>query len=260
MTSRANYYADPVAANTRARLYRETNPEKVRAMGKRWRTENADHVADLQRANYLANQDQRIAYERDRRERGVAAAQERSRRAADPDRYRKRSRDARADPAVRAKYAADLRAARAADPERFRGYDTRRYATPKGNVDRRISAAIVSALRKRGQRKTLSKSLITGWNIVHLVAHLEARFEVGMTFENYGEWEIDHIVPLSKLPYTSEDDPVFKLAWSLSNLAPLWSFDNAQKSNRLDWILPPTYKNPLLRRMYDGRNLVGMLG
>jgi hypothetical protein len=43
-----------------------------------------------------------------------------------------------------------------------------------------------------------------------------------MTFENYGEWEIDHMTPISK----------FNLK-DYKNLQPLWMIDNRKKSNKI---------------------------
>lgn len=75
-----------------------------------------------------------------------------------------------------------------------------------------------------------------------------------MTWENYGEWYIDHIIPLAAFNVTGEDDPMLKLAWSFENLAPLWAQDNIAKRDSLTWQLPDTYQNPKLRAMYENRN------
>lgn len=55
----------------------------------------------------------------------------------------------------------------------------------------------------------------------------------------------------AKVQFDNENDAAFKAAWSLPNLAPLWAFDNNQKHDRLDWVLPATYVNQKLRAMYD---------
>lgn len=83
------------------------------------------------------------------------------------------------------------------------------------------------------------------------MCHLEVLLEHGMSFANYGQWHIDHVIPLSIFSFCDEDDPAFKAAWSLDNLAPLWASDNISKKDRLDWQLPDTYVNPLLRAMYE---------
>ena len=251
--AREDYAADPGKWNARALRYRTDNPDAYQASARRTWEKNRDEINEKQRQNYADNREDR-------------AAQERARRAANPEHFRRldrerrlrnrdeilaRERVRRSDPEIRKKLAAQMRADRAADPDRFRAYDAKRYATPKGNLDRRVSASIAQALRKRGLIKTLEKVKLTGWTIDELLAHLTPLFDPGMSFENYGDWEIDHIIPLSLVEYTSEDDPRFKAVWALSNLAPLWASDNSSKHNRLDWVLPDSYENPLLRQMYE---------
>lgn len=63
-----------------------------------------------------------------------------------------------------------------------------------------------------------------------LIAHLESLFQSGMTWENYGEWHIDHIKPLSLFDSTSEAD--MHEAWRKENLQPLWATDNLRKNNK----------------------------
>lgn len=53
----------------------------------------------------------------------------------------------------------------------------------------------------------------------------------GMTWENYGEWEIDHITPDSWFKYEFIEDD-FKKCWSLENLQLLWTIDNLNKNNK----------------------------
>jgi len=51
---------------------------------------------------------------------------------------------------------------------------------------------------------------------------MENKFIDGMTWDNYGLWEIDHIIPLSK---DGEH--------SINNIQPLWMEDNRKKYNKL---------------------------
>ncbi|OKP79784.1 hypothetical protein BTE77_06750 [Ensifer adhaerens] len=63
--------------------------------------------------------------------------------------------------------------------------------------------------------------------------HLEAQFTDGMTWDNYGEWHVDHIIPLAAHNYETTDDIDFKRAWAMSNLQPLWAIDNHRKRDRI---------------------------
>lgn len=85
------------------------------------------------------------------------------------------------------------------------------------------------------------------YTIDELKNHLESQFEVWMNWNNQGKynsklwddedqstwtWQIDHIIPQSKLPYTSMEDENFKKCWALKNLRPLSAKQNLLKSNR----------------------------
>ena len=67
-----------------------------------------------------------------------------------------------------------------------------------------------------------------------LKQHLESLFRDGMSWDNYGEWEIDHIIPVSAFNYNSPSDISFKHCWALQNLRPLWKPENRAKGKRID--------------------------
>jgi len=90
-----------------------------------------------------------------------------------------------------------------------------------------FSNAIRSALKGRKEGRHCFD--LVGYTREQLMAHLESLFKDGMTWENYGEWHVDHIKPQSAFSFISPDSPEFKACWALSNLQPLWAKDNAQK-------------------------------
>ena len=53
-------------------------------------------------------------------------------------------------------------------------------------------------------------------------------FTDGMSWDNWGEWHIDHIKPVSSF---DKNTPI-SLVNSLDNLQPLWAKDNLSKSNK----------------------------
>lgn len=51
-----------------------------------------------------------------------------------------------------------------------------------------------------------------------------------MSWENYPEWHIDHIFPISKVDLTIEEN-IYKVM-HYSNLQPLWAKENQKKYNK----------------------------
>ena len=68
-----------------------------------------------------------------------------------------------------------------------------------------------------------------GYSDDELRRHLERQFEAGMSWENYGDWNVDHIIPASSFSFASDHDAEFKACWSLTNLRPMWGLQNKIK-------------------------------
>lgn len=69
-----------------------------------------------------------------------------------------------------------------------------------------------------------------GCSLEELKLYIEKQFKLEMSWENHGEWEIDHIIPLSSAKTIEE---LYKLC-HYTNLQPLWWRDNLKKSNHCD--------------------------
>lgn len=66
-----------------------------------------------------------------------------------------------------------------------------------------------------------------GCTITELKKHLESQFQEGMTWDNHGDWHIDHIKPLAKFNLSKLKE--LKKACHYTNLQPLWAKDNLKK-------------------------------
>lgn len=92
---------------------------------------------------------------------------------------------------------------------------------------------IKRSLRKRIKEilgyKDFSMSLALGCTPKFLRQYLESKFQLGMTWNNYGEWHIDHIKPLAS--FNLQDKEQRKLANHYTNLQPLWAADNMKKGD-----------------------------
>lgn len=78
-----------------------------------------------------------------------------------------------------------------------------------------------------GTKKESATEKLLGYSPIELKEHLEAQFKLGMSWDNYGEWHIDHIIPISRAINLEEGLELSKL----ENLQPLWADENILKSN-----------------------------
>jgi len=78
-----------------------------------------------------------------------------------------------------------------------------------------------------GTDKKNTTNNLLGYSPGQLRNHLEGLFIDGMSWDNYGDWHIDHIRPISSF---QESDKISVIN-SLDNLQPLWAEDNLKKGN-----------------------------
>jgi len=104
---------------------------------------------------------------------------------------------------------------------------------PVRRINNSMSCGIRQAIKK--QKAGLHWESFVNYTIEDLITHLESKFKLGMTWNNYGKygWHIDHIVPKTAFNITSNDCEDFKKCWSLNNLQPLWWIENLRKHNRI---------------------------
>lgn len=85
---------------------------------------------------------------------------------------------------------------------------------------------LIQAVYARKQKSVEPKLFsILGCQAPEFIAHINSKLRDGMTEENYGEWELDHIIPLSSAK--SKED-VERLC-HYTNYQPLWRKDNKMK-------------------------------
>jgi hypothetical protein len=85
-----------------------------------------------------------------------------------------------------------------------------------------------STLKRLGTKKECHSIEMLGYSAIELKEHIEKQFKDGMTWENHGEWHIDHIRPVSSFGKESSMCEVC----SLNNLQPLWAVENLSKGNK----------------------------
>ena len=111
-------------------------------------------------------------------------------------------------------------------------YRRQRYANdPAFRILISCRTRIRKALEGIGEKIESTKDLI-GCPIEQLKSHLESQFVEGMTWDNYGEWHIDHILPCASFDLTDPEQQ--KECFHYTNLQPLWAVDNLSKGASVD--------------------------
>lgn len=87
---------------------------------------------------------------------------------------------------------------------------------------------LTSACRNQRTKKSNRTFELTGCTFKELIEHLESKFLPGMTLDNYGEWQIDHIIPCASFDLRCPLQQ--RLCFGFWNLQPLWVEDHKLKS------------------------------
>lgn len=96
----------------------------------------------------------------------------------------------------------------------------------------RVKLNVSSSLRRAlGKKKSGSASKWTGCSKQFLKDYLASLFTEGMSWDNYGEWHIDHIIPQAYFDFNNPDE--VRMCWNYRNLQPLWGNDNIEKGANL---------------------------
>lgn len=118
--------------------------------------------------------------------------------------------------------------------EYARNYEReRRSNDPKYRLGVRTRTAVYTCLKEANVAKYRSTFDILDYTLEELMSHLESLFTDGMTWDNYGEWHVDHIIPMCSFEFKSVECEGFKECWSLDNLQPLWGVDNLEKGSKI---------------------------
>lgn len=115
-----------------------------------------------------------------------------------------------------------------------RDYERNRKATdPLYKLISNFRTAIYQVLKESNVDKNEHYFDILPYSQGELIQHLENQFTDDLTWDNYGEWHVDHITPISSFNIREMGDEEFIKCWSLENLQPLWGEENIRKSNSI---------------------------
>ena len=93
------------------------------------------------------------------------------------------------------------------------------------NIRTRINRAL-----SRGTTKSAGTLSLLGCTIEQYRKHLSDLFSDGMSWSNYGEWEVDHVRPCADFDLRMPDNQ--RACFHFSNTQPLWKEKNLQKGDK----------------------------
>ena len=99
-------------------------------------------------------------------------------------------------------------------------------------IFKNLNSRICMELKRLNIERSFKYSNVLGCSINKFEQYLLFHMKEGMTFDNYGEWEVDHIIPFSHFDFNDSND-ICKCC-NYNNLQPLWKLENRQKSNKIN--------------------------
>ena len=99
---------------------------------------------------------------------------------------------------------------------------------PSGRLRKTVMNRIWSAMKRQRVNDVGSFSMV-GCSVEFLRRYIEAKFEAGMTWDNYGEWHVDHIRPCASFDLSDKEQVIQCFNWR--NLQPMWASKNISKGS-----------------------------
>ena len=160
---------------------------------KKWREKNKETLKEYVKNWYEQNKENRKEYLKEYREKNI-------------DKIRKTKRD----------------------------YERNRKARdPLYKLISNFRTAIYQVLKESNIEKNKHYFDVLQYTPEELITHLENKFTDKMSWDNYGDWHVDHKLPITYFNIQEMGDEEFMRCWSLDNLQPMWGFDNIFKSNKI---------------------------
>jgi hypothetical protein len=113
------------------------------------------------------------------------------------------------------------------------------YIKNRCKIDHKFKAAVTirtlicQSISKMGYRKTSKTEQVLGCDFNTFKSYMENKFTKGMSWDNHGEWHIDHKIPLAS---AKTEEEAIKLN-HYSNLQPLWATSKiAEKYGEVGYI------------------------
>ena len=118
--------------------------------------------------------------------------------------------------------------------EKIREYQ-KKWQRDKANTDplfkfrKNVGTRTYKAFKSQSWKKNGGSEKLLGCDYETAMKHIESQFEPWMDWDNYGEWHIDHIIPLASATTKEE----MKKLCHYTNLQPLLAEENISKGSKI---------------------------
>lgn len=103
----------------------------------------------------------------------------------------------------------------------------KRYTNINYKLRHNLRSRLRKALNGRSRDKTIIELL--GCEVEQFKKYIESMFKPGMSWDNYGQWHLDHIRPLANFDLTKTSE--LEIACNYKNIQPMWAIDNLVKGS-----------------------------
>jgi len=117
-------------------------------------------------------------------------------------------------------------------PEKIREKRQKPINKIRSNLRARFRKVIYRSMLNENTSMSKESLRMLGCSIKEWRDYLENQFQEGMSWENYGEWHIDHIKPVSSFDLEKEEERM--KAFNYTNTQPLWADENLSKGAKYD--------------------------
>lgn len=187
--------------------YRDANSDSKKEYMKIWKNENRDRQLAYFKRTYLEKREQKLQYFRDNKD----------------VREAKRKEYVKNNPEIVKNYKRDKKRIN----EKSKEYNkVKRKTCPLFKLKSNIRTRMWFIFSNKGFKKGSKSHIILGADYPVVMKHIQRQFKKGMTWDNYGQWHIDHKLPLA---YAKTEDELISLC-HYTNLQPLWATDNWKKN------------------------------
>lgn len=112
--------------------------------------------------------------------------------------------------------------------DKYKSDHARELATVQGRLKARLRSRFHQLLR--GKLKAGRSMEILGCDLAFFKSYIEERFTEGMSWDNFGQWHIDHIRPCASFDLANIDQQ--HQCFHYTNLQPLWAIENLKKGKK----------------------------